>query len=179
MFNFLLRSALVIIREERPEDIEAIRTVNQKAFGQPQEGQLVDALRKNGGVLLSLVATLNGQVVGHILYSPLSVSNNREKVIGAGLGPMAVLPEYQRQGIGGKLIEAGNQRLRERGCAFIAVLGHPEYYPLFGFDLASGHGIRCEWNVPDDVFMVLVLDESKMNGVAGVAKYRKDFSNVV
>jgi len=85
---------LVIVREERPEDIEAIHAVNEKAFGQAQESQLVDALRKNSGVLLSLVATLNGRVVGHILYSPVSISSDGKAVIGAGLGPMAVPPEY-------------------------------------------------------------------------------------
>ena len=170
---------MVTIREECPEDIEAIRAVNQEAFGQPQEGQLVDALRTNGGVLLSLVATLNGRVVGHILYSPLSVGSDGEKVIGAGLGPMAVLAEYQRQGIGGKLIETGNQKLREVGCAFIVVLGHLEYYPRFGFKPASGYGIQCEWDVPDNVFMVLVMDQSKMKGVSGLAKYRQEFSSVV
>jgi putative acetyltransferase len=153
--------------------------VNQKAFGQPQEGQLVDALRTNGGVLLSLVATLNGHVVGHILYSPLSVSSDGGKVVEAGLGPMAVLPEYQRRGIGGKLIETANQKLREVGCPFIVVLGHPEYYPRFGFKPASGYGIRCEWNVPDNVFMVLVMDQLKMKGVSRLAKYRQEFFSVV
>jgi putative acetyltransferase len=153
--------------------------VNQKAFGQPQEGQLVDALRTNGGVLLSLVATLNGHVVGHILYSPLSVSSDGGKVVEAGLGPMAALPEYQRRGIGGKLIETANQKLREVGCPFIVVLGHPEYYPRFGLKPASGYGIRCEWNVPDNVFMVLVMDQLKMKGVSRLAKYRQEFFSVV
>ena len=170
---------LITIREELPEDIEAIRAVNQKAFGQPQEGQLVDVLRKNSAVLLSLVATLNDRVVGHILYSPVSVGADGEKAVGAGLGPMAVLPEYQRQGIGGKLIEAGNQKIREGGYPFIVVLGHPGYYPRFGFKPASSYEIRCEWDVPDNVFMVMVMDQSKMMGVSGLAKYRQEFSSVV
>ncbi len=170
---------MVIVRKERPEDIEAIRAVNGKAFGQPQEGQLVDALRKNSGVLLSLVATLNSRVVGHILYSPVSISSDGEAVIGAGLGPMAVLPEYQRQGIGGNLIEAGNQKLREMDCPFVVVLAHPEYYPRFGFKAASGYDIRCEWDVPENVFMVLVRDQSKMKNISGAAKYRQEFSSVV
>jgi len=170
---------LVIVREERPEDIEAIRAVNEKAFGQPQESQLADALRKNSGVLLSLVATLNGRVVGHILYSPVSISSDGEAVSGAGLGPMAVLPEYQRQGIGGNLIEAGNQKLREMDCPFVVVPGHPEYYPRFGFKPASGYDIRCEWDVPDNAFMVLVMDQSKMKNISGAAKYRQEFASVV
>jgi len=169
---------LVTIREERPEDVEAIRAVNQKAFGQPQEGQLVDALRANGGALLSLVATVNGRVVGHIFYTPVSIGSDGEKIVGVGLGPMAVFPEYQCQGIGGRLIETGNQKIREGGCPFIVVLGHAEYYPRFGFKPASGYRLQCEWDVPDNVFMVLVLDQSKMRGVSGLAKYRQEFSSV-
>ena len=169
---------LAIIREERPEDIEAIRRVNEEAFEQHEESRIVDALRSNGGVLVSLVATVNGLVVGHILYSPVVLGNDGAKVIGSGLGPMAVLPQYQRQGIGGQLIQTGNQKLREAGCPFIVVLGHPGYYPRFGFKPASGYGICCEWDVPDDVFMVLVLDQSKMPSATTLARYRREFSAV-
>jgi putative acetyltransferase len=165
----------VEIREERPEDIAAIRDVNNRAFGQEQESNIVDALRSNGGVLLSLVATLVGHVVGHILYSPASVGT----VTGSALGPMAVVPEHQRQGIGCELIETGNRTLKNSGCPFIIVLGHATYYPRFGFTPASTHNIKCEWDVPDDVFMLLVLDEQKMPGVSGLAKYRDEFSSVL
>jgi putative acetyltransferase len=99
-------------------------------------------------------------------------------MIGAALAPMAVLPERQRQGIGSELIAVGTQRLKDAGCPFIIVLGHHEYYPRFGFVPASTLGIRCQWNVPDNVFMVLVLDETKMRGVTGLAKYRDEFSTV-
>ena len=169
----------VTIRNERPEDIAAIDSVNHKAFGQPQESQLVHALRKNGGVLLSLVAALNHRVVGHILYTPVSVGRNGQKMIGSGLGPMAVLPEYQRQGIGSQLVATGNERLRQSGYPFIVVLGHAEYYPRFGFKPASEYFIRSEWEVPDNAFMILVLDQLKMAGISGVARYRQGFSNVV
>ena len=168
----------VTIREERPEDNAAIRFVNDKAFGQPQEGQLVEALGKNGGVLLSLAAIADRRVVGHILYSPVSIESGGKEIFGAGLGPMAVLPEFQRQGIGAKLVEAGNSRLRELSVPFIVVLGHPAYYPRFGFRPASRHGIRCEWEVPADVFMVLVIDRERMLSVSGLAKYRPEFSSV-
>ena len=163
---------MIEIREEDSGDVSAIRTLNKHAFGQDQEGNIVDALRSNGGVLLSLVATLNGHVVGHIMYSPLSVS----EVDGAALGPMAVLPEHQRQGIGSTLVEAGNRRLKESGCPFIIVVGHANFYPRFGFKPASACGITCEWEMPDDVFMVLALDHAKMAGVSGLAKYRPEFS---
>jgi putative acetyltransferase len=108
------------------------------------------------------------------MYSSLSVGDNQ----GTALGPMAVMPEHQRQGIGSQLIEAGNRKLKEAGCPFIVVVGHAEYYPRFGFRPASAYGITCEWEVPDNVFMVLVLDPGKMQGVAGLAKYRHEFSTV-
>ena len=147
-------------------DVAAIRDLNRRAFGQDQEGNIVDALRSNGGALLSLVATLNGQVVGHIIYSPISIGS----VTGAALGPMAVLPEHQREGIGSRLVEAGNRKLQDAGCPFIVVVGHPEFYPRFGFMPAGARGITCEWELPDEVFMVLVLDEERMQGVSGLAK---------
>ena len=162
------------IQEERPGDIAAIRDVNRRAFGQDQEANIVDALRSNGGSLLSLVASLNGRVVGHIMYSPITVRD----VTGAALGPMAVLPEYQRQAIGTKLVETGNEKLKAVGYPFIIVVGHPDYYPRFGFTPASAHGITCEWELPDNVFMLLVLDEPRMQGVSGLAKYRDEFSTV-
>jgi putative acetyltransferase len=163
------------IREERPDDISAVRDLNRQAFGQDQESNIVDVLRANGAALLSLVATFKDQVVGHIMYSATSVGGN---VMGAALGPMAVLPEFQRQGIGSKLIEVGNRKLKDAGCPFIIVVGHADYYPRFGFRPASKHGITCEWAVPHDVFMLLVLDEAKMKGVSGLAKYRHEFSSV-
>jgi putative acetyltransferase len=163
---------MIEIREERAGDVAAIRDVNKRAFGQDLEGNIVDALRSNVAVLLSLVATLNSEVVGHIMYSPITVG----EVTGAALGPMAVLPGRQRQGIGSKLIKTGNRKLKDAGYPFIIVLGHPNYYPRFGFQPASTFGIKCEWNVPDGVFMLLVLDEAKMQGVSGLAKYRHEFS---
>jgi putative acetyltransferase len=166
---------VLAIRQEHSEDIAAIRGVNNSAFGREQEGTLVDTLRSNAAAMLSLVATDNGRVVGHILYSPASVGS----VAGAALAPMAVLPDYQRQGIGSELVRAGIQRLTNAGCPFIPVFGHVDFYSRFGFRPASTHGIRCDRDVPDEVFMLLVLDEQKMQSVAGLAKYGDEFSSVV
>ena len=162
------------IREERAEDIAAIREVNHCAFDQEHEGKIVDALRSNGAALLSLVAIVDGRVVGHIMYSPITIG----EVTGAALGPMAVVPEYQSQSIGSKLVQAGNLKLKDAGWPFIIVLGHADFYPRFGFKPAGTFGITCEWEVPEDVFMVLALDEEKMLGVSGLAKYRHEFSTV-
>lgn len=166
---------LTQIREECPDDLAAIREVNRRAFGQDQEANIVDALRSNGAALLSLVATLNDRVVGHIMYSPATIGG----VTGAALGPMSVLPEHQRQSIGSKLVSIGNQKLRESGCPFIIVLGHPTFYPRFGFRRASALAVKCEWDVPDDVVMLLILDEPKMQGISGLVKYRHEFSIVI
>jgi putative acetyltransferase len=166
---------LIEIREERLDDIAAVRDLNRRAFGQDQEANIVDALRNNGAALLSLVATVDDRVVGHIIYSPAVIGGNIE---GAALGPMAVLPEHQRQGIGSKLIEAGNRKLKDAGCPFIIVVGHADYYPRFGFRPASEHGIKCQWDVPDDVFMLVVMDQAKMESVSGLATYRHEFSSV-
>lgn len=172
------------IRQELPEDVAAIREVNRLAFGQDQEANLVDALRDNGASLLSLVATLDGQIVGHIMYSPITVGDETGSSVtgssatGAALAPMSVLPEHQHHGIGSKLVEAGTRHLRNAGLPFIIVLGHPTYYPRFGFQPAANFGITCEWPVPSEAFMVLVLDEEKMRGISGLAKYRHEFSTV-
>jgi putative acetyltransferase len=162
----------VLIRDEQPGDVLSIRDVNVQAFEHEQEANLVDALRSGDGVLLSLVAAVNERVVGHILFSPIVVGD----ATGAALAPMAVLPEHQRQGVGSELVRTGIQRLTDAGCPFVIVLGHSDFYPRFGFRPASVRGVRCEWNVPDAAFMMLVLDESKVRGVSGVAQYRKEFS---
>jgi putative acetyltransferase len=164
----------IAIREEQPEDVAAIREVNRQAFGQDAEGALVDALRAGGSAMLSLVATLDGRVVGHIMFSPVRVG----AVMGAALAPMAVLPDHQGRGIGSQLVRAGIRRLEEAGCPFVIVLGHAGYYPRFGFTPASERGITCPWDVPDDVFRLLVLDEGRMASVTGQAVYRPEFSTV-
>lgn len=165
---------MVEVREERADDLAAIRDVNCRAFGQQQEANIVDALRMNGRALLSLIATINGQVVGHILYSPASIG----EVGGAALGPMAVLPAHQRHGIGSKLVEVGNQKLKASGVPFIVVLGHSRFYPRFGFQPASARGVNCQWDVPDDVFMLLVCDQHAMKAVSGLVRYSDEFSIV-
>lgn len=162
----------VTIREERPGDEASVRHVNVEAFSSPDEADLVDALRDACPHRLSLVAVdEGGTIVGHILFTPARLGD----VEGMGLAPMAVAPGHQRGGIGSRLVEAGLADLRARGCPYVIVLGHAEYYPRFGFERASAHGIRCKWDVPDDVFMILKLDPSKLEGITGTAHYRDEF----
>ncbi len=164
---------LIEIRDERPSDIDAIREVNRQAFNQEQEGRIVDALRERGGALLSLVAVANGLVVGHVMFSPLTVG----PAIGAGLGPLAVLPACQRQGIGTQLVERGLEQLKDSGCPFVVVIGHPTFYPRFGFRAAAGYGLTCEWDVSADAFMVAVLRPEFTGSLVGLARYRSEFSS--
>jgi putative acetyltransferase len=168
----------VSIRHECSGDIDAIGRIHEEAFGQPQEACLVEQLRANHGILLSLVAVAAGQIVGHILYSPVSLDAGGTEVQGAGLGPMAVLPGFQRAGVGSRLVAEGTRRLRQRGCPFIVVVGHPDYYPRFGFVPGSRHGVRCQWDVPDAAFMMLPLDRSRLDAAPGLARYRDEFGSV-
>jgi putative acetyltransferase len=166
------------IRLERPEDASSVRQLNELAFGRPAEADLVEKLRRACADRLSLVAA-NGAVVGHILFTPVVVEGGARRVLGMGLAPMAVLPGRQRQGIGSQLVRRGLDILRERGCPFVVVVGYPEYYPRFGFEPASKHGLVSQWaGVPDAVFMVLVLDVHTMTGTSGVARYRDEFNAV-
>jgi len=170
----------MIIRQEKPEDVIDISALNELAFGQPQEAKIIDKLRNNCGNLLLLVAIENGKIVGHILFSPAEIEGPRGVIKGMGLAPMAVLPEMQRQGIGTQLVKKGIEELRRFQCPFIIVLGHPEYYPRFGFERALLYGVKSQWEgIPDDVFMILWLDTSKAGQVSGLAKYREEFNEAV
>jgi putative acetyltransferase len=168
----------MIVRQERPGDVAAIRHVNEQAFGQPAEANLVDMLRARGKVILSLVAVQGDRIVGHILFSPVMIESEGELFAAVGLAPMAVLPEFQKQGIGSQLIKRGLEQCRKNGHACVVVLGHAEYYPRFGFVPASRHGVTCEYDVPDEVFMALELREGALEGHAGVAKYEPEFKEV-
>jgi putative acetyltransferase len=169
---------VITIRPEKSEDSSGIRHVNELAFGQPAEADLVEKLRQACAEALSLVAE-DGAIVGHILFTPVVVEGTGRDVLGMGLGPMAVLPDRQRQGIGSQLVRRGLDILRERGYRFVVVVGHPEYYPRFGFEPASKHGLVSQWEgIPDAAFMVLVLDVHAMAGAYGVAKYRDEFNEV-
>jgi putative acetyltransferase len=166
------------IRAETPGDVAAIHALNASAFETDVEARLVDALRAAGALTLSLVAVAEGRIVGHIAFSPVTVTSDRQASSGVGLAPMAVLPELQRTGIGGRLIREGLQRLRDAGHRFCIVLGHPDYYPRHGFRRASTFGIRWENAAPDEAFMAQELAPGGLTGVGGIARYHAEFDGL-
>ena len=167
-----------IIRREEPADIAAIHWVNERAFGRTAEADAIDLLRDRGAATLSLVAVIEDQVVGHLLFSPVTIESSERMSPGLGLAPLAVLPEYQRQGIGTALMLAGLEECRRLGHERIIVLGHPAYYPRFGFERASRYGVRFEFAAPDEACMILALGPGALDGVSGVAKYQAEWNGV-
>jgi len=167
------------VRREQHQDIAGIQEVNERAFGQGQEASVVAKLRENCQDILSLVALAGEKVVGHILFSPAVIEGEHGRLAGSSLAPLAVLPECQRQGIGSELAQAGVAKIRDGGCPYIIVIGHPEYYPRFGFEPASRFEITIEGEVPDEAFMILILDKKAMKGISGVARYRPEWAEAM
>jgi putative acetyltransferase len=163
------------IRTETAGDAPAIHAVNAAAFGQNAEADLVDALREQADPIISLVADDDGAVVGHILFSPVTLSNHADLRI-MGLAPMAVLPSHQRRGIGSALVRAGLERCAQIGGVAVVVLGHADFYPRFGFVPASRFTIACTYDVPDDVFMAIELTPGALAGRSGTVRYHQAFA---
>ncbi len=166
------------IRTEQSADILAIYRINKEAFGGEAEADLVDRLRATGSLILSLVAIEDRELVGHIAFSPVRIDSTAGTKDAIGLGPLGVLPAYQNRGIGSELVRAGLAELKKAGYGVVVVLGHPDYYPRFGFVLAEDHEIRWEHDAPSEAFMVKELIMGALQGVKGVAKFKPEFDDV-
>lgn len=162
------------VRPEQELDWPAVRQVNESAFETAAEADLVVALREQAAPVISLVAQEGDAIIGHILFSPVTHCGHSELTL-MGLAPMAVVPERQHQGVGSALVRAGLEACRHLGAEAVVVLGHPRYYPRFGFSPAVGYGIRSEYSVPDDTFMALELQPGSLRGISGVVKYHAAF----
>jgi len=170
---------MITIRHENPQDIPQVYSVIERTFKRAAEAKLADKLRRACSDHLSLVAEDNGLIVGHVMFTPVVIDNGKQ-LKGMGLAPMSVLPSRQCQGIGTLLVKAGLQILRDNNSPFVIVLGHPDYYPRFGFQPASRYHIKSQWpDVPDEAFMILVLDEKAMRKVSGTARFRDEFNETV
>lgn len=171
----------VIIRPETEKDYVMIKKVNDLAFGQKNEGLLVEKLRQTENYIpaLSLVAELNEEIIGHILFYPVTVRSCGSTYSTLSLGPMAVIPEYQRKGIGRQLVFEGLEIAKSLGHESVIVIGHPDYYPRFGFRLASKWDIQSPLEVPVEVFLALELVEGALRGKSGTVEYPKEFEEAI
>ncbi len=151
------------IRQETTDDLDAICAVNRLAFGRDDEGALVDALRDGGFGVASLVAEDGGPIAGHIYFSRLLIEAGGKMIEAAALAPMAVLPDRQRAGVGSALVRAGLETCRAAGIAAVVVLGHPDYYPRFGFSPNAARGLRSPFPGAGDAFMALELVPGALN----------------
>ncbi|MCB9135789.1 MAG: GNAT family N-acetyltransferase [Anaerolineales bacterium] len=164
-----------VIREETEADIPGVRHVEEEAFGRPDEANIVDGIRARGGVTLSLVAVEGEAIIGHVLFSPVAIADGKRVVKGVGLGPVAVSPSHQKLGVGSVLCHEGLVQLAKMGHKVAVVLGHPEYYPRFGFQASEDYDLRCKWDVPPGVFMVMELEPGALEGVMGLVTYAPEF----
>lgn len=163
------------IRAATPNDVEAIRRVHTAAFARAAEAELALALAAREPACISLVGCRGGAVVGHVLFSPVAVSGHSFARAPMGLGPLAVVPELQRDGVGGALARAGIEACRKAGAPFLVVLGHPPYYPRFGFVPAGRFGLTFGDAPPRDAFMALELLPGALAGIRGAVRYAPEF----
>jgi putative acetyltransferase len=172
---------MLIIRSENKQDYAAVYEVNKLAFdGRDSEPRLVEAIRQSPEYIpdLSLVAIEDDCVVGYILFSRIRIKTGTGDIPAISLAPLAVRPEYQNKGIGSALVKQGLKECTRLGHKIVIVLGHPDYYPRFGFGSAAAAGIKCPFDVPDEAWMALELQPGAMDGVVGEAHYPPAFDNV-
>ncbi|MCE5213778.1 MAG: N-acetyltransferase [Methanobacterium sp.] len=171
---------MIKIRPEKDTDHKAIFNLTARAFGRDHEARLLELFRKDRIYEreLSLVAERDGEILGHILFTRISIEPHQEKFHAVILGPLAVKPGLQKQGIGSKLIAEGIETCQAQGYHSIIVIGHPNYYPKFGFKSATDEGLKSPVPVPDEAFMVLELVPESLTGVKGEIKFPKEFFEI-
>lgn len=165
------------IRPEQKSDHALIHEVNRLAFGGEDEARLVESIRNSALFIpeLSLVAVEDSTIVGHILFSPVTIETDEGSLEALALAPMAVRPDYQRKGVGTALVRQGLDVCRRMGYRIVIVIGHPHYYPRFGFTQARAKGFEAPFPVPDEAFMVCELLEGSLDGAAGTVRYPEAF----
>ena len=164
-----------VIRPESDDDTPGIRRVLLAAFGGAAEADLVESLRIHGALTISLVACAGGEILGHVAFSPMRVDGQSDKDDLLGLAPVAVHPQWQRQGIGTAMIQRGLDESRKRAAAFVFVLGEPGFYARFGFIPARTCGLRCVYAAAPDAFQMLSLNDAVAVPSPGLIRYRPEF----
>lgn len=169
---------MVTIRPEISDDYNKIYEINKQAFGGEVEARLVNNLRRTEGFIpqLSLIAIKDSKIVGHILFSIIHIQTGDKKVPILALAPMAVLPKYQNQGIGSSLVKEGLRKCKEMKFQAVVLVGHPEYYPRFGFTPANEKGLKLPFEAPSEAFMVYELVPGALKGVDGTIIYPTEFT---
>ena len=168
-------SPQIRIRHETADDADGVRAVNDAAFGQPDESRIVDAVRAAKHATVSLVAEEGARIIGHILFTPMTLEPPCGTVRLVALGPMAVTPDRQRIGVGTALVRTGLAECRRGGAQAVVVIGHTPFYARFGFRPASQYGLRSPFEVPDEVFMAVELVPAALAGAAGQVVYLPEF----
>ena len=167
-----------LIRDERPEDAEAVDAVLVAAFTTEAEARLVERLRASEKIVCALVAEEKGRVLGHMVFSRIAVEGGDREVPVLALAPLAVMPAFQRLGIGSALVSAGLERCRMERHARVLVVGDPVYYGRFGFVPASSFGLKCPFPAPKEAFMAIELEPGAFAQVSGVVRYGHEFDDL-
>lgn len=165
------------VRAENEEDHEEVRKLNESAFGTSTEADLIAKLREDARPFISLVADKGGSIIGHVMFSPATLGGHPELNLMA-LAPMAVAPKEQGQGVGSALVRAGLAECRKRGIGAVALIGHPEYYPRFGFLPGAQYGIASEFDAPPEAFMVIELQPNYLRNASGTLRFHDAFNDV-
>jgi len=171
-------SGTIAIRPERPEDSAAVTSINDHAFAGTDESGLIGAIKQSGRPVISLIACSDDIPLGHIFFSPIQIHSEGPTIAALALAPMAVLPAFQRRGIGTLLVEAGLKECARQGCQVVVVVGHPTFYSRFGFTPANNMGLRSVYSSAGDAFMALELSKGVLAGRTGRVEYPVEFANV-
>lgn len=171
------QATVALIRTERASDHAAVYALNAAAFESPAEAMLVDRLRREAATYLALVAEVGGTLIGHIAFTPVELPRVPRRRI-MGLAPMAVASTHRTQGVGSALVRAGLERCAQEGHGAVIVLGHPGYYPRFGFKPACGFGLGCEFEVLADAFMAIELIPNYLAEASGTVSYHVAFRDL-
>ena len=166
---------------EQAKDFRVIKEINDLAFGQGSESKLIENIRNADDFIPKLSLVFENEkleITGHILFSPITIETKTASIRSLALAPMAVNPDFQNQGIGSILVKEGLKRCEELGYDSVVVLGHPKFYPKFGFIPAIEKGIKCPFEVPSEAFMIYEIKPGALNDVQGTVQYPKVFSVV-